>query len=133
MGDPAQGLPGLKYSCGLFVPAVPSWYHHRRPLLASLSGCERGGGKHSGSRPRAVAPSSRRTSSPARIPDWEREEGKLRAWLPASCRRPVIFGGRRLLLASLTGSERRGDSVHGARPRAVAPSSSADIVSCSHP
>ena len=53
----------------------------------------------------------RRTSSPARIPDWEREEGRLRSWRPTSCRRPVIFGGRRLLLASLTGSERRGDSA----------------------
>ena len=54
-GDPAQGLPGLKYSCRLFVTAVPSWYHHHRPLLASLTGSERGGGgKHSGARPRAV-------------------------------------------------------------------------------
>ena len=57
-----------------------------------------------------------RTSSPARISDWEREEGSLRPWPPASCRRPDIFGGRHLLLASLTVSERRGDSVYGARP-----------------
>ena len=55
----------------------------------------------------------RQTSSPARIPDWEREEGRLPPWRPASGRCPVIFGGRRLLLASLTGSERRGDSYRG--------------------
>ena len=57
-GDPAQGMPGLKYSCGLFIPDVPPWYHHRRLLLAYLTGSER--------------------------------RGKLRAWRPASCRRPVI-------------------------------------------
>ena len=43
-----------------------------------------------GARYRAVAPASQRTSSPARIPDWEREEGKLRAWRPALSRQPVI-------------------------------------------
>ena len=34
--------------------------------------------------------SSRRTSSPARVPDWEQEEGKLCHWCPASCRGLVI-------------------------------------------
>ena len=61
-----------------------------RLLLASLAGSERRGNFIHGARPRAVAPSSRRMSSPARIPDWEREEGKLCPWRPASCRRPVI-------------------------------------------
>ena len=42
-------------------------------------------------RPHAVASSSRRTSPPARIPDWEQEEGKLRQWRSASCRRLVIL------------------------------------------
>ena len=60
--------------------------------------------------------------SPARIPDWEREEGKLRPWRPALCCRPIP-GGYRVLLASLTGSGRRGNFIYGAQPRAVAPSS----------
>ena len=63
----------------------------RRLLLASLTGSERRGNSVPGARPRAVAPSSQRTSSPARIPDWEREEGRLRPWRPASCRRPVTM------------------------------------------
>ena len=96
------------------------WYHHRSLLLASLTGSERRGNFVHGARPRAVALSSRWMSSSARVPDWEREEGKLHPWRPASCRRP---GGCRLLLASLTGSERRGNLIHGARPCAVAPSS----------
>ena len=41
---------------------------------------------------------------------------------------PCHLRGRRLLLASLTGSERRGNSVDGARPRAV-PSSSRRTLS----
>ena len=55
-----------------------------------LTGSKRRGNVIHGARPRAVAPSSRRMSSPARIPDWEREEGKLHPWRPASCGRPVI-------------------------------------------
>ena len=136
---------------------VPSPRHlcRRRLLLASLTGSERRGDLIHGPQPRAVASSSRRMSSAARIPDWEREEGKLRQRRPASCRRPVIsadvvscshprlgarggetpsktpglvplprhLGGRRLLHASLTGSERRGDFFHGAQPPAFAPSS----------
>ena len=46
-----------------------------RLMLASLTGSERRGNSVEDARPRAVAPSSWRTSSPARIPDWEREEG----------------------------------------------------------
>ena len=57
----------------------------RRLLLTSLTG-----ETVNGAWPRAVAPSSLRTSSPARIPNWEREEGKLCQWRPASCRRLVI-------------------------------------------
>ena len=71
---------------------VPSPRHlcGRRLLLASLTGSERRGDLIHGAQPRAVASSSRRMSSAARIPDWEREEGKLRQRRPASCRRPVI-------------------------------------------
>ena len=61
-------------------------------LLASLTGSERRGNFIHGARPRDFAPSSRRMSSPARIPDSEQEEGKLRPWRPASCCRPVIPG-----------------------------------------
>ena len=72
---------------------MPSPRHlsRRHLLLASLTGSERRGNSVPGARPRAVAPSSQRTSSPACIPDWEREEGKLRAWRPASCCRPVTL------------------------------------------
>ena len=59
-----------------------------RLLLASLTGSERRGDSVPGARPRAVAPSSRRMSSPARIHDWEREEGRLRPWRPALCSVP---------------------------------------------
>ena len=62
----------------------------RRLLLASLTGSERRGNSVNGARPRAVASSSLRTSSPARILDWEQEEWKLRPWRPASCLRLVI-------------------------------------------
>ena len=104
---------------------VPSPRHlgGHRLLLTSLTGSERRGNTSHGPRPHAVAPSSRRTSSPAHIPDWELEEGKLCPWHPASCPLPRHLGGRRLLLTSLTGSERRGDTFHGTRPRAVAWSS----------
>ena len=81
-GETPSKMPGL----------VPSPRHPggRRLLLASLTGSERRGNSVKDSRPRAVAPSSRRMSSPARIPDWEREEGRLRPWRPASCRRRVV-------------------------------------------
>ena len=100
---------------------VPSPRHPGgcRLLLASLTGSERRGNLMRGTWPRAVAPSSRRMSSPARIPDWEREEGN-RSMAPGLVPSPRHPGGCRLRLASLTGSERRGNFVHGARPRAVA-------------
>ena len=81
-GETPSMAPGL----------VPSPRHlgGRSLLLAFLTGSERRGNSVHGARPRAVASSSQRMSSPARIPDWEREEGKLRPWRPASCRRPVI-------------------------------------------
>ena len=68
---------------------VPSPRHlgGRRLLLASLTGSERRGDFVHGARPHAVAPSSRRTASPACIPDLEREEGRLRPWRSTSCRR----------------------------------------------
>ena len=52
---------------------VPSPRHlgGRCLLLASLTGSERRGNSVEDAQPRAVAPSSRRTLSPARIPDWE--------------------------------------------------------------
>ena len=63
-------LPGL-------VP-LPRHLGGRRLLLASLTGSKRRGNLIHGARPRAVASSSWRTSSPAHVPDWEREEGRLR-------------------------------------------------------
>ena len=81
------------------------------------------GGPCSGSaRPKTLLSGSSRSyprisssASPARVPNWERGEGKLRPKRPASCRRFVVSGDRRLLLASLTGSERRG-RLHPERP-----------------
>ena len=70
-GGPCSGSARPKNAPKLFVPLVPSWYRHRRLLLSSLT-----------ARPRAVAPSSLRSSSPARIPDWEREEGKAPSQAP---------------------------------------------------
>ena len=69
---------------------LPRHLGGRHLLLASLTGSERRGNSINGAWPRAVASSSRRTLSPAGIPDWEREEGKLRQWRPASCGRLVI-------------------------------------------
>ena len=69
-----------------------------------------------GARPRAVAPSSRRTSSPARIPDWEREEGKLHPW-----RDDILLSlnppGGRVSSISLASSSTT-HSVTGPAPRA---------------
>ena len=76
---------------------VPSSRHlgGRLLLLASLTGSKRRGNFVHCARPRTVASSSRLTSSPARVPDWEREEGRLCPWCPASwllvhygCRHP---------------------------------------------
>ena len=71
---------------------VPSTCHPGgcRLLLASLTGSERRGDLVHGARPRAVVPSSRRKSSPTHIPDWEREEVKLRPRCPAPCHHLVI-------------------------------------------
>ena len=98
----------------------PRHFSGRRPLLASLTGSERGGKPYSGARPRAVAPGlGGRRLLLASLTGSERggkpypEPGLV----PSPCR----LGGRRLLLASLTGSEKRGDSIASARPRAVAP------------
>ena len=67
----APGLvPSLRRLCG------------RRLLLAFLTGSERRGRLCPKCRPRAVASSSLRSSSPARIPDWEREEGKASSQAP---------------------------------------------------
>ena len=97
---------------------VPSPRHLRRPSSpARIPNWEREEGKAT-SRAPSLVPSPRRLrrpSSPARNPNWEREEGKATSQRPASCRRSVVSGDRRLLLASLTGSERRG-KLHPERP-----------------
>ena len=70
---------------------LPRHLGDRRLLLASLTGSERRGRLHPERPASCRRPSSRRTLSPARIPDWEREEGTLRPWRPASCRRLVTL------------------------------------------
>ena len=96
------------------APGLVTSPHHPggcRLLLTSLTGSERRGNFIHGARSCAVAPSSRRMSSPARIPDWEREEGKLRPWRPASCRRPVITADDMLLSPSDPLAQRGENSV----------------------
>ena len=61
-----------------------------RTKKSNNNGGKRGGNLMHGARPRAVAPSSGWMSSRTRIPNWEREDGKLRPWRQALCRRPVI-------------------------------------------
>ena len=68
---------------GTFTPNYTSKKRVTRPPMCTHSGS-------SFHRPRAIASLSRRRSSPARIPDWELEEGKLRPWHLASCRRIVV-------------------------------------------
>ena len=75
-----------------------------------------------------LAQSSRRMSSPlASLTGSERRETSSMA--PGLVPSPRHPGGCRLLLASLTGSQRRGNFVHGARPLAVALSS---LLECGH-
>ena len=74
---------------------VPSPRHPGgcRLLLASLTGSERRGNFVHCARPHAIAPSSRRMSSPARIPDWERKGGETSSMAPGLVPSPRHPGG----------------------------------------
>ena len=72
------------------------------------------------------------SSSPARIPDWEREEGNLSRGPPASCLRPVISAD--VVSCSHPRLGARGGEPQSRTPGLVpSPCISADVVSCSHP
>ena len=104
----------------------------RRLQLASLTGSERRGDFVQEAQPRAVAPSSRQTSSPARIPDWEREEGRLRPWCPALCRRLVAITRsfyQMLLVEEIAVYFLTTHSVTGPAPRASMMENPANAIS----
>ena len=133
------------------------WYHNSHLLLASLTESKKRGAS---SMAPGLVPSPPSMSSPALIPDWEREV-ENRSMAPGFVPSPRHPGGCRLLLASLTGSERwrtdpwrpaschrlvipwsparipdwereKGNFVHGSRPRAATPSSQVTMTCSFH-